>query len=184
MIADQVARPTGAREDCTINSLDQGLGKRRPIDTQGISDRPPKLQQTVGRSPDPQNDTAGLLPGRAGGKEVATSESASPISKSKSECNAATAVMHDADARDRGNLDGISVYNGRHLVGSSYDIGCRYAAELADGTDLGVFPNRRAATDAILAARRRDQTAPDAPRAIPGTATRHNAPASETGVRS
>jgi hypothetical protein len=54
--------------------------------------------------------------------------------------------------RNRSNLDGIAIYRGRGLLGFTFDLGCRYAAELSDGTDLGTYPNRRAATDAVLAA--------------------------------
>jgi hypothetical protein len=54
--------------------------------------------------------------------------------------------------RDRANLDGVAVYSGRQLLGTTFDIGCRCAAELADGVDLGVFPSREAACAAILAA--------------------------------
>lgn len=55
--------------------------------------------------------------------------------------------------RDRGTLDGIALYRGREWIGTSYDLGCRFAAELADGTDLGTFPNRQAAEAAILTSR-------------------------------
>ena len=55
---------------------------------------------------------------------------------------------------DRRGLDGVAIYSGRDHIGSTYDLGGRYAAELVDGTDLGIFPNARAAADAIFAALR------------------------------
>lgn len=36
--------------------------------------------------------------------------------------------------------------------GSVFDLSCRHAAELADGTSLGTFPNRKAANDAVISA--------------------------------
>ena len=58
-------------------------------------------------------------------------------------------------AERSGNLDVVAIYDGRHHLGDTFDLGCRYAAQLADGTDLGTFPNREAARGAILAARPR-----------------------------
>lgn len=54
--------------------------------------------------------------------------------------------------RSSSPFDGLSVYDGRTLLGTTFDLGCRYAAQLADGTDLGTFPNLEAARGAILAA--------------------------------
>jgi hypothetical protein len=59
--------------------------------------------------------------------------------------------------RSRSNLDGTAIYRGRELLGFTFDLGCRYAAELADGSDLGTYPNRRAAADAVLAAAARSR---------------------------
>lgn len=50
--------------------------------------------------------------------------------------------------------EALEVYDGRRHLGTTFDLGCRYAAHLADGTDLGTFPNRAAAQSAVIAAAR------------------------------
>jgi len=51
------------------------------------------------------------------------------------------------------------VYDGRHRLGFFVDLGRKVAAQLADGTDLGAFPNRDAATHAVIQAARARQGA-------------------------
>lgn len=49
----------------------------------------------------------------------------------------------------------ISIYNGRERLGEIVETpGCGVHAQLADGTDLGRFPSRAAASHAVLAASR------------------------------
>lgn len=50
---------------------------------------------------------------------------------------------------------GTVIYDGTRHVGTVFDLGCRHAASLADGADLGTFPNAEAARGAIMAARPR-----------------------------
>lgn len=57
--------------------------------------------------------------------------------------------------RDGDALEPLSVYVGRDCLGSIFDLGCKVAASLEDGRDLGTFPSIEAARQAILAARPR-----------------------------
>lgn len=52
-----------------------------------------------------------------------------------------------------------AVYDGRQHLGELIDRGFHVIARLADGFDLGTFPNRDAATHAIIAAARSRDTA-------------------------
>ena len=59
-----------------------------------------------------------------------------------------TANHRDVETGD----SALAVYDGRHMLGEIFDLGCRVAAQLADGTDLGTFPNNEAARQAIIGA--------------------------------
>jgi hypothetical protein len=61
----------------------------------------------------------------------------------------------DTASIDEDGFGGVAVYDGQQLLGEMFERGCRVAAQLADGTDLGTYPNRPAASAAILGAARR-----------------------------
>jgi hypothetical protein len=48
----------------------------------------------------------------------------------------------------------LAVYDGQMHRGDIFDLGCRVAAQLADGTILGPYANIQAARHAILSAAR------------------------------
>lgn len=98
-----------------------------------------------------------------------------PRTKSKQRSRAANLPKPDIEPsrvfgkkanRDGDRLDRLSVYDGRQIRGSIFDLpGCRVAAELADGTDLGTFASVAAAKQAILAAAAPDPQKRTAPAA-------------------
>lgn len=104
------------------------------------------VENSVAHPPDVKNGTADTV-GSAGGEEG--------ITKSDDASDYHIAGLDTT-------FDGIAIYGGaadrgpasRHHLGNTFDLGCRYAAELVDGTDLGSFPNRNAAVVAVLAAAR------------------------------
>ena len=68
--------------------------------------------------------------------------------------SAAAAKRASPSRSDGDALDGIAIYDGQMHQGDIFDLGCRVAAQLADGTILGPFASIASARHAILVAAR------------------------------